>query len=309
MGLGCVVNTPQSAGKHGSPKHSPQHPVVRTITTPTCRSSDDEPPPASSQQPPWRHPEMDDDDVSLAPAGSGGGGSGSNRKRGSSLVPDALPVMGADTDWREFRARLVASSHSSSAARGDGRGATAGNADPSSGADARGRGQRLVDDEDLGGDSGPGTRTAADNEGGEEGVGWRRQTVGMAWEADGVEGGSDEDTGGRLPGPAYRGLTPVWAHALPRPERGCLLLAHPMMFHSSQEYFYQAVILLLGWCGPGCAVFKTDTWVLMGVWGRWVTCVWLRAVFGRRRGQSTSLDSRHPAWDVVTCGALDVWSW
>lgn len=36
-----------------------------------------------------------------------------------------------------------------------------------------------------------------------------------------------------------------WAHPIPTPEKGCLLLAHPMMFHSNQEYFFQAVILLL----------------------------------------------------------------
>jgi hypothetical protein len=36
-----------------------------------------------------------------------------------------------------------------------------------------------------------------------------------------------------------------WAHALPSPERGGLLLAHPLMFSSSQTYFYQAAILLL----------------------------------------------------------------
>lgn len=36
-----------------------------------------------------------------------------------------------------------------------------------------------------------------------------------------------------------------WAHPIPKPEKGALLLAHPMMFSDSQTYFYQAVILLL----------------------------------------------------------------
>jgi putative transcriptional regulator len=37
----------------------------------------------------------------------------------------------------------------------------------------------------------------------------------------------------------------VWAHAIPTPERGCLLLASPLMFLDSQTYFSQAVILIL----------------------------------------------------------------
>ncbi len=37
----------------------------------------------------------------------------------------------------------------------------------------------------------------------------------------------------------------IWAHSLPRPERGAVLLAHPLMFEQSQQYFHQAVILLL----------------------------------------------------------------
>ena len=37
----------------------------------------------------------------------------------------------------------------------------------------------------------------------------------------------------------------IWAHSIPRPERGSLLLAHPQMFEQSQQYFHQAAILLL----------------------------------------------------------------
>ena len=33
----------------------------------------------------------------------------SGEAAGPSAVPDKLPLAGADTDWREFRARLVAS--------------------------------------------------------------------------------------------------------------------------------------------------------------------------------------------------------
>ena len=38
---------------------------------------------------------------------------------------------------------------------------------------------------------------------------------------------------------------PVWAHAIPQPERGCLLLAAADAFEERQQYFAQAVILLL----------------------------------------------------------------
>lgn len=31
----------------------------------------------------------------------------------------------------------------------------------------------------------------------------------------------------------------IWAHSVPGPEQGCILIAHPLMFASSQEYFFQ----------------------------------------------------------------------
>ncbi|KXZ56964.1 hypothetical protein GPECTOR_1g870 [Gonium pectorale] len=36
-----------------------------------------------------------------------------------------------------------------------------------------------------------------------------------------------------------------WAHTISGPERGCLLLAHPLLFQQSQTYFHRAAILLL----------------------------------------------------------------
>lgn len=36
-----------------------------------------------------------------------------------------------------------------------------------------------------------------------------------------------------------------WAHVVPKPERGCLLLAHPLMFSDTQTYFNQSVIFML----------------------------------------------------------------
>ncbi len=92
-----------------------------------------------------------------------------------------MPLAGSDTDWREFRARLVASTRSGSVT--------------------------------------PAPETAAPSE--------ERTTT---------EASSSSTA------PATRG----WAHSLSKPEKGCLLLAHPMLFHSSQTYFHQAVILILG---------------------------------------------------------------
>ena len=37
----------------------------------------------------------------------------------------------------------------------------------------------------------------------------------------------------------------LWAHPLVLPEKGALLLAHPMMFLKSQQYFYTSIIVLL----------------------------------------------------------------
>ncbi|GLI69796.1 hypothetical protein VaNZ11_014496 [Volvox africanus] len=36
-----------------------------------------------------------------------------------------------------------------------------------------------------------------------------------------------------------------WAHTIPKPEKGALLLAHPLLFQQSQTYFHRAAILLL----------------------------------------------------------------
>ncbi|EFJ40535.1 hypothetical protein VOLCADRAFT_108114 [Volvox carteri f. nagariensis] len=36
-----------------------------------------------------------------------------------------------------------------------------------------------------------------------------------------------------------------WAHIIPKPEKGALLLAHPLLFQQSQTYFHRAAILLL----------------------------------------------------------------
>ena len=90
-----------------------------------------------------------------------------------------LPLAGADTDWREFRARLVS-------------GASAGAA----------------------------TRPAAD-----------------AADAD-------------APAP---GTSSGWAHPLTAPEAGAVLIAHPLLFTTSQTYFHQSVVLLISHGPDGSA--------------------------------------------------------
>lgn len=45
----------------------------------------------------------------------------------------------------------------------------------------------------------------------------------------------------------------LWAHSLPGPEQGCLLVAHPLMFTTSQTYFFQSVILIFSHNESGSA--------------------------------------------------------
>ncbi|KAL4424592.1 hypothetical protein ABPG77_009176 [Micractinium sp. CCAP 211/92] len=102
------------------------------------------------------------------------GGSSDDQPPSGSLIPDTLPVASADSDWRAFRAQLVAAAAASEAAP-----AAAG-----AGADA----------------AAPASSARSDG---------------------------------------------AWAHMLRGPEQGCLLVASPLMFQTSQTYFYLAVILLV----------------------------------------------------------------
>lgn len=36
-----------------------------------------------------------------------------------------------------------------------------------------------------------------------------------------------------------------WAHMVMKPEKGCVLLSHPLMFKDQQQYFQQAVIFII----------------------------------------------------------------
>ncbi len=91
------------------------------------------------------------------------GGSSDDQPPSGSLIPDTLPVASADSDWRAFRAQLVAAAAASEAAP-----AAAG-----AGADA----------------AAPASSARSDG---------------------------------------------AWAHMLRGPEQGCLLVASPLMFQTSQ---------------------------------------------------------------------------
>ncbi|KAL4421283.1 hypothetical protein ABPG75_010574 [Micractinium tetrahymenae] len=108
-------------------------------------------------------------------AASGGGGSSDDQlPSAGSLIPDTLPVAAADSDWRAFRAQLVAAAAASEAAPKS----------ASAGASA---------------------------------------TAPVSSEGPGA----------------------AWAHMLRGPEQGCLLVANPLMFQTSQTYFYLAIILVV----------------------------------------------------------------
>ncbi|MEW5317256.1 MAG: hypothetical protein WDW38_008569 [Sanguina aurantia] len=89
-------------------------------------------------------------------------------EQASTEKPLILPAMGADSDWRAFRAKLVASNRTP---------------------DVPGEGDSML-----------------------------------------------------LPASTS---SSSWAHSIPLPEKGAVLMAHPLQFTDSQSYFYQAVILLL----------------------------------------------------------------
>ena len=70
--------------------------------------------------------------------------------------------------------------------------------------------------------------------------------------------------------PAAGAATPAdaaWAHSLPQPEHGCLLLANPLMFGASQTYFHMSVILVWAHDSRGSAGLILNR--LAGWWGAW----------------------------------------
>ncbi len=53
------------------------------------------------------------------------------------------------------------------------------------------------------------------------------------------------------------GESKLWAHSLNFPEKGCLLVAHPLMFTTQQEYFSQARALF---CCCSCSASLMRLW-------------------------------------------------
>ena len=45
-----------------------------------------------------------------------------------------------------------------------------------------------------------------------------------------------------------------WAHDVGKPEKGCLLLAHPLMFDDSQGYFSQVCLHTHAWGAILCSL-------------------------------------------------------
>ena len=113
----------------------------------------------------------------------------------SSSLPDALPVAGADSDWRTFRAQLVASTLSPSSSN------------------------------------------------------------------------SSSSSAAAAPAGSVAGTDVPWAHPMPLPELGCLLLANPLMFADAQQYFRMSVILIFAHDKGGSAGLILNRWVGSGVVG------------------------------------------
>ncbi len=141
----------------------------------------------------------------------------------SSSIPDSLPVLGVDSDWRSFRRarpwrpRTHRHAHRRRIHRSP-----------------EGVPQWLY----YGADGTCCRRVRAR----------RAQLVARSRAAAAAAVDEQEQQQGEAStsGRSTSTATSMWAHSLPQPEKGCVLLAHPMMFTSSQEYFFQAVILILG---------------------------------------------------------------
>mmetsp|Transcript_15608 Transcript_15608/g.18812 ORF Transcript_15608/g.18812 Transcript_15608/m.18812 type:complete len:365 (+) Transcript_15608:315-1409(+) len=137
-------------------------------------------------------------------------------------------------DWRDFRARLVMSQYASA-------GKTLNN--------DRQEGEQEVDE------TGGGEEDLEEEGGGvsEEDM----DKVAPTEEAEDTQARFEEEMRTRVEmaseenmellrkeNPELAGSLP-WAHPIPSPEKGCLIIAQETMFHANQAYFCQAVILLL----------------------------------------------------------------
>ena len=118
----------------------------------------------------------------------------------------SLPLAGADTDWREFRAQLVGATKAASAnAAGEAAALTSSGASTSS-------------------SSSPSPLAQAS----------RSRSRSASSSSSSASSSSSSSSSSKL-----------WAHPLSRPERGCILVAHPLLFTSAQTYFSKSVVFLI----------------------------------------------------------------
>jgi len=108
----------------------------------------------------------------------------------------SLPLAGADTDWREFRAKLVGATTATAAA------------------------------------------AAAEEEGTSTSTSSSSSSLAEALR-------SRSPTSSPSASSSSSSSSKLWAHPLSRPERGCVLVAHPLLFTSTQTYFSKSVVFLI----------------------------------------------------------------
>ena len=112
----------------------------------------------------------------------------------------SLPLAGADTDWREFRARLVGATTSAAAAAEEIEAST--------------------------------SETSTSEE------------TSPSPLARAARSRSSSSSSPSSPASSSSSAK-LWAHPLSRPERGCILVAHPLLFTSTQTYFFKSVVFLI----------------------------------------------------------------
>lgn len=103
---------------------------------------------------------------------------------------------------------------------------------------------------------------------------FRARLVAQERTTPGEEEAPDEPSSS-APAVKPKGGSGLWAHPIPGPEQGCLLVAHPLMFAANQTYFSQSVIFVFahGESGTvGLILNKPTQFTLGGVQGAEVLC-------------------------------------
>jgi putative transcriptional regulator len=68
---------------------------------------------------------------------------------------------------------------------------------------------------------------------------FRAQLVAATATTDEANSSADSSATPAPPRPTSADGDALWAHRIAEPERGCLLVAHPLMFSNAQTYFSQ----------------------------------------------------------------------